>query len=70
MLYCVFPVGHVTQDVGINDDWAVYKRQATATKGSKHVTDNYKVSHYRGALITRNYHSYLIDVHDMTNKRP
>lgn len=43
MLYCVFPVGHVTQDVGINDEWAVYKRQATATEGSKHVTDNYDV---------------------------
>lgn len=51
MLYCVFPVGHVTQDVGINDEWAVYKRQATATKGSKHVNDNYDVSMIR-FLIT------------------
>lgn len=51
MLYCVFSVGHVTQDVGINDEWAMYKRQATATEGSKHVTDNYDVPMI-GFLIT------------------
>lgn len=43
MLYCVFPAGHVTQDVGINDDWAVFRREATASKGSEHVNDDYDV---------------------------